>query len=97
MSCPTLNLFTKCSCHAGMICPLCIQLSIAAIAIIFGSLVAWKPKKTIDIQIALYRLINWKIEPISMEREINNTRIMGLAVFITGVVALIGIIAFQKL
>jgi len=62
------------------------------IAIVFGALVAWKPRKTIDIQIALYRPFNWKIEPISMEKEIRNTRIMGLIVLIPGVLSLIYIL-----
>jgi hypothetical protein len=62
------------------------------IATIFGALVAWKPKKTIDIQIALYRPFNWKLEPISMEKEIKNTRIMGLTVLILGILSLICIL-----
>ena len=88
MNCPILNLFTKCSCCGWMICQFCIQLTIVVIAIAFGGLIAWKPKKVIDIQIALYRPFNWKIEPISMEREIRNTRIMGLAVLILGILSL---------
>ena len=75
-----------------MVCPFCTQLTIVVIVIIFGALVAWKPKKTIDIQIALYRPFNWKIEPISMEKEIRNTRIMGLAVLILGTLSLIYIL-----
>jgi len=89
MCCPILNLFAKCQCCGGVICAYCIQLTVVAIAIVFGALIAWKPRKTIDIQIALYRPFNWKIEPISMEKEIRNTRIMGLAVFILGVIALV--------
>jgi hypothetical protein len=88
MSCPILNLLAKCSCHAGMICMFCCQLTIAVIAIAFGGLIAWKPKKTIDIQIALYRPFNWKIAPISMEKEIRNTRIMGIVVVILGIISL---------
>ena len=76
-----------------MICPYCIQLTIVVIAIIFGALVAWKPKKTIDIQIAIYRPFNWKLEPISMEKEIRNTRIMGLTVLILGILSLIYILS----
>ena len=75
-----------------MVCSYCIQLTIVVIAIVFGALVAWKPKKTIDIQIALYRPFNWKLEPISMEKEIRNTRIMGLAVLIPGILSLIYIL-----
>ena len=75
-----------------MICSYCMQLTIVVIAIVFGALVAWKPKKTIDIQIAIYRPFNWKIEPISMEKEIRNTRIMGLTVLILGILSLIYIL-----
>ncbi|MBU4589951.1 MAG: hypothetical protein KKG01_03405, partial [Candidatus Omnitrophica bacterium] len=70
------------------ICEFCVRLMIAVIAIVFGSLIAWKPKKAIDIQIVLYRPFNWKIEPISMEKEIRNTRIMGLAVLVLGILSL---------
>ena len=75
-----------------MICSYCMQLTIVVIAIVFGALVAWKPKKTIDIQIAIYKPFNWKIEPISMEKEIRNTRIMGLTVLILGILSLIYIL-----
>jgi hypothetical protein len=88
MSCPILKLFQKCSYLGGMICPFCGQLTVVVIAIAFGGLVAWKPKKVIEIQIALYRPFNWKIEPISMEKEIRNTRIMGMAVLVLGILSL---------
>ena len=65
----------------------CMRLTIASIAIIAGALIAWRPRKAIDIQIAFYRLINWKMEPISMEKEIRNTRIMGAIVLIVGILA----------
>lgn len=73
-------------------CLYCIQLTIVVLVILFGALVAWKPKKVIDIQIALYRPFNWKIEPISMEKEIRNTRTMGRVVLILGLVAFLYII-----
>ncbi len=69
-------------------CTYCAQLTIAVITIVFGALLAWKPKKTIDMQTAIYRPFNWKLEPISMEKEIRNTRIMGLVVLMLGVIAL---------
>ena len=87
MNCPILDLFTKCFCCGEMICRFCVQLTIAVIAIAFGGLLVWKPKKIIGIQIALYRPFNWKIEPISMEKEIRNTRIMGLAVLVLGILS----------
>ena len=92
MGCPILNLFAKCCCSGGMICQFCAQLTIVAVVVVFGALIAWKPKKVIDIQIALYRLFNWKIEPVSMEKEIKNTRVMGLVVLILGASSLIYIL-----
>ena len=80
MECPILNLFTR-SFYA--------RLAIILMAIVFGALVAWKPKKTIEIQTAIYRPFNWRLEPISMEKEIRNTRIMGLILLLVGVLSLI--------
>ena len=88
MNCPVLNLFQKCSCLGGMICSFCGQVAIAVMAIVFGALVAWKPRKVIEIQMALYRPFNWKIEPISMKKEIRNMRIMGIVVLVLGILAL---------
>ncbi len=88
MNCPIMNLFAKCCCSGEIVCAYCIQLTIVTIAIVLGALIAWKPKKTIDMQIAIYRFFNWKLEPISMEREIKNTRIMGLVVLILGILSL---------
>ena len=92
MNYPALNLFTKCCCTGATVCPFCVKLTIVVITIVFGALLAWKPKKTIDIQTALYRPFNWKLEPISMEKEIKNTRIMGLVVLILGTLSLIYIL-----
>lgn len=94
MGCPITNAFSKCFCVGGMICQFCIQLIIVVTVIVFGALIARRPKKTIDIQIALYRPFNWKIEPVSMEKEIRNTRIMGLALLIAGVAALAYVLLF---
>ncbi len=56
--------------------------------IVFGGLIAWKPKKVIDIQIAIYKRFNWRLEPIDMEKEIRNTRFMGLLAFSIGIMAI---------
>ena len=92
MNCPMPNLFMEYSCYGGVICLFYARLSITIIAIVFGTLLAWKPKKAIEIQIAIYRPFNWKIEPISMEKEIRNTCIMGLAVLVLGVISLVCIL-----
>lgn len=36
-----------------------------------------KPALAIEIQRRFYAKINWRIEPISVSREVRNTRIMG--------------------
>ena len=92
MNLSAFNLFGKCCCSGGMICSSCLQLTIAVIAIVFGSLIALKPKKTIEIQTALYRPFNWRLEPISMKKEIRNTRIMGLTVIILGIISIVCIL-----
>ena len=88
------NIFAKCCCGGGMICMYCLRLTAVVMATIFGMLVAWKPRKVIGIQIAFYRLINWKMEPISLEREIRNTRIAGLLLIIFSVCAVIMVKVF---
>lgn len=42
-----------------------------------GVFMVIRPALAIEIQRRFYEKINWRIEPISMPREIRNTRIMG--------------------
>ena len=81
------DIFVKCSCGGCVICAYCAQLTIATIAIIAGALITWRPRKAIDLQIAFYRLINWKMEPISMEKEVRKTRIMGAILLTAGILS----------
>ncbi len=83
------GLFAKCCCSAEGICVTCLRFTMAIIAVALGALIAWMPRRVIDMQIAFYRLINWKMEPISMEKEIRNTRLMGMTVLILGVFSFI--------
>lgn len=78
-----------CTCHGWMICHFCVQLTVATISIIFGALLAWKPGEVIKIQAAIYRIFNWRLEPISMEKEIKNMRIMGSTLLILGVLSFV--------
>lgn len=55
-----------------------------------GFLTATNPKLIIEFQIKFYKMINWRIEPISMSKEIRNTRIMGIFL----VIVAIGTIAY---
>ncbi|UCD55119.1 MAG: hypothetical protein JSV93_06325 [Candidatus Omnitrophota bacterium] len=82
-TCPLLELY-KYSINISY-----VQLVVFVIAMVFGTLIMWKPRKVIEIEIAVYRAFNWKIEPISMEKEIRNTRSTGAIVFIFGIAALL--------
>ncbi|MCQ9205758.1 MAG: hypothetical protein NG737_05550, partial [Omnitrophica bacterium] len=69
-------------------------LSILAVVSVFslgiGVFLIIKPDLAIEIQRIFYEKINWKMEPISMEKEIRNTKIMGLFL----IIAVISIVAW---
>ena len=48
-----------------------------AVGIAIGLFVFFKPELTIEIQRRFYEKLNWRIEPINMQKEIRNTKIMG--------------------
>ena len=45
------------------------------------------PQRVIAFQQAFYLRINWRMEPVSMAKEIRNTRLMGLALVAFGLAA----------
>ena len=55
-----------------------IFISVALFAILIGSYVYSNPEKIIDIHKKFYALINWRMEPISLPKEIRSTKRMGL-------------------
>jgi hypothetical protein len=61
--------------------PLLILISLSSL--IIGLFIFLKPALAIEIQKKFYAKINWHIEPISMQKEVRNTKIMGL--FLIGV------------
>lgn len=61
----------------------------SVIGMIIGLLIFFKPELTIEIQKKFYERINWHIEPISMPKEIHNTRIMGISLVVVAIVAII--------
>ena len=69
-----------------------IQIALIVIAMAVSALYMRSPRKMLDVDMAFYRSFNWKIEPISMEKAIKNTRNMGIAIFMFGLVSLIGIL-----
>ena len=75
-----------------MTCCLYLQLVFVILAMALGIWYLRQPQTVIETQKAIYRLFNWNLEPISLEKEIRNTRIMGKAVIILGIITLIYII-----
>jgi len=76
-----------------------ISLAFLLIFIIFSCfilLVAFlliiKPSLAIEIQRRFYEKINWKIEPISMRKELRNTQLMGWFLVILWALALLYIV-----
>ena len=68
---------------------LLVQIAVALMAVIIGLFLFFRPSQTIAFQIKFYAMINWRIEPISMPKEIRNTKWMGL--FLAGSAILIGV------
>ena len=46
--------------------------------ILTGLFLFRNPGRAIEVQIRFYEKINWRMEPISMQKEIRNTKIMSL-------------------
>lgn len=57
--------------------PLPILMLILVFSFSIGFLLMLKPALAIELQRRAYEKINWRIEPISMSKEIRNTKIMG--------------------
>jgi hypothetical protein len=59
---------------------------------IIGLSLFFKPSVVITIQKNFYARINWRIEPISMAKELRNTKIMGLCLVAFALLAFIYLI-----
>jgi hypothetical protein len=55
-----------------------ILILIPVISIIIGLFLFLRPAQAIELQRKFYEKINWRIEPILAQKEIRNTKIMGL-------------------
>lgn len=62
------------------------------ISAIIGAFLVLRPDLAINLQIKFYELINWRIKPISMPKELRNTRIMGCFLIAASLVAIIYIL-----
>ena len=62
-----------------------VLLFIGIVSFFKGLFLIRAPKKAIEWQMALYRHINWKMEPLDWPREIRSTRVMGWTALVCGV------------
>ena len=62
---------------------------VAVFSLALGVWLMKTPRKAIELQIAFYRLINWKMEPLDWDREVLNTRIMGATAVLCGAVTFV--------
>jgi hypothetical protein len=54
----------------------------SCLGLVIGFFLAINPVLAIEIQKRFYAKINWRMEPISMEKELRNTKIMGCALLV---------------
>jgi hypothetical protein len=64
-------------------------LLVCPLSIILGLLLFFNPASAIETQRKIYEKINWRIEPMSMQKELRNTRGMGLALIAAAVFAIV--------
>jgi len=50
---------------------------ISVLSLVLGFFIFLKPHQTIELQKKFYEKINWRMEPISLPKEIRNTKAMG--------------------
>ena len=68
-----------------------ILILISVISMLIGLFLFLKPLLAIEIQRKFYEKINWRIEPVSMPKEIRNTKIMGIFLVIMALLSVIKI------
>ncbi len=68
--------------------PYFILIVLSIVGLFIGIFLYFKPRIAIEIQRRFYVKINWKIEPISMPKEIRNTCVMGWFLIILSVTTL---------
>ena len=67
---------------------LLILIIFAAVAILFALLMIFNPALIIKIHIKTAEKSNWRTEPISMEKELKNTRFRGINLIAISILAI---------
>jgi len=65
-----------------------VLILISALSVIIGLSLFLNPALVIELQRKFYLKINWRIEPVSMQKEIRNTKIMGLFLIVMSLVTI---------
>jgi hypothetical protein len=58
-----------------------------------GLFLSLYPSLAIELQKKFYEKINWRMEPISMQKEVRNTRIMGLLLIVVMLLVMVYVFA----
>ena len=66
-----------------------ILILFSVFGLVIGVVLVVKPGLAIEIQKKFYAKINWIMEPISLSKEIRNTKIMGIFLIVTLILVLI--------
>ncbi len=66
-----------------------LGLILSVIGIFTGLFIFLRPALIISFQIKFYAKINWRMEPISMPKELKNTKDMGIFLAIACLLAII--------
>ena len=68
-------------------------LSLCSLGSMIVGVFAWRlPARAIDMQKRFYEKINWRLEPISLAKEMRNTKIMGVIIFTIGLTIAVSLI-----
>ena len=71
-------------------CPISILSYLLGITV--GLVMFLRPGAVIEFQRKFYTKINWRVEPISMPKEIRNTKLMGLSLVLITLLTIIYIL-----
>jgi hypothetical protein len=55
-----------------------IAVPVYVFCLLLGFLLFLRPAQALEIQRRFYFSINWRVEPVSVERELRMTRLMGI-------------------
>ena len=69
-----------------------ILLMLAAISLGVGVLYSSRPELAIEWQRRAYAAFNWRLEPISLEKELRNMKVMGRILIVISMATIIYII-----